>query len=79
MPVVLAHRCQRAHLAARYAGDAYLAAVVDEIDVEGIVAVRGYQLASNLVSFFIRRVFRNPAEALGHAKNVRMDRERVCH
>ncbi len=49
---------------------ANLVAVVDEIDVEGIIAVWGNELTEDLVSFFVRCLFRDPAEALGHAKDV---------
>ncbi len=74
--VVLAHIRQRANLAARNAGHANLAAMTNKVDVERIVAVGRNELAENLVSFFIRGVFGNPAEALGHAKDVRIDWER---
>ncbi len=78
-PVVLAHIRQRTHLAPRHSSHANLAAVTDQVDVEGIVVVRGNELTKNLVSFFIRRFLRHPAEALGDAKDVRVHREPVCH
>ncbi len=41
-----------------------------KVDVEGIVAFRGNELAEDSVSFFIGRVRRNSAEALRHAIDV---------
>ncbi len=76
MCVVETHIGQRTYLAARHARDADLAPVADEVDVEGIVAVRGNELTKFLVSFFIRSLLRHPAEALGDAKDVSVHRER---
>ncbi len=73
--IVLAHIRQRAHLAARHARHANLAAVADEVDMQGILAVGRNELTKDLVSFFIGRVFGDPAESLGHTKDMGIDRE----
>ncbi len=70
LSIVLAHLRQRTNLAAWYARDANLAPVADEVNVEGIIAVRGNELTKNLVGFFIRRFFGDPAEAFRDAKDV---------
>ncbi len=75
-PIVLAHIRQRANVAARHAGHADLAAVPYQVDVKGIISFRGNELTKNLVSFFVCGVFRYPAESLGHAKNMGIDRKR---
>ncbi len=75
VPIVHANIRQRAHLAARHARDTNLAAVADEVDVEGIVAFRRNQLTKNLVNFLIRGLFGDPAEAFRHAKNMRIHGE----
>ena len=46
-----------------------------KVDVDRTVAVRGNELTEYPVSFFVGRVFGEPAEALGHAKDVRVRRE----
>ncbi len=53
-PIVLAHIRQRANLAPRHARDTDLAAVTDEVDVEGIGALRRDQLLQNLVGLHVR-------------------------
>jgi hypothetical protein len=50
-----------------------------KVDLQGVEAVRGIELTEDLVSFFISRVFGNPSEAFGHAKNLRIDRKRRYH
>ncbi len=75
-PIVFAQIRQRANLATRKAGHTNLAAVLDEVNVEGIVAVGGNELAEDLVSSFIGSLVRHPAEAFRHAKDVGIDRER---
>jgi hypothetical protein len=56
--------------------DADLPAVANEIDADGIVAVRQNEIAENLVSFFTGSFFGHLAEGLGNPKEMRIDRER---
>ncbi len=74
--IVLAYIRQRANLAPRYASNANLAAVADEVDVEAVIEFRRDERTKNLVGFFICGGFGNPAEALGDASDVRVHWER---
>ncbi len=47
----------------------------DEVQVEGIVEVRRHERFEDFVRLLARGFFRNPAQALGHAKYMRVYRE----
>jgi hypothetical protein len=68
---VLVHFRQRAPPIAA-ALPANLAAVADEVDVQGIVAVRRNEVTGDCVGFFTGCLLGNPAEALGHASDMRI-------
>jgi hypothetical protein len=73
---ILADVRLRAPLAPRPTRHANLKAVAIEAEVEWIVTIRENELAEDLVSLFVCGLFRTPAEAFGHAKDVRIHRER---
>ena len=74
--IMIAPRLQRANLAlGGNTGRAYLPAVTNDVQVEGIVPGGGQQILQPVVGFFHRHIRANQSKSPGDAMNVRVDRE----
>jgi hypothetical protein len=76
LPCLRTTSLSTADLAPGKGRNAILVAARDQVDVEGMGAIRGNQFAKGLVSLFDGRLLGDPAEAFSQPKDYRVGRER---